>query len=92
MSKKMYRTVCAAVFVVLLCVGVLGQTATNQTTRKEGELWFEPIKTEIGGQTVEGELGRLIVKENRKAEKSNLIELAFVRLKSTAEKPGYPVI
>ncbi len=70
----------------------LAQTPPNQTQRKEGDLWFEPIKTQVGGQTVEGELGRLIVRENRGNPKSNLIEIAFVRLKSTAEKPGYPVV
>jgi len=60
--------------------------------RKLGELWFEPFKFAIQGMTVEGELGRLIVKENRAKADSKLIELAFVRLKSTAAKPGYPVV
>lgn len=60
--------------------------------RKEGDLWFEPIQTKVDGQTYDGELGRLAVRENRSNPKSNLIELAFVRLKSTAEKPGYPVV
>ncbi len=92
MSGKMYKTVCTAGFVILFCVGVLGQTATNQTERKEGDLWFEPTKTEVEGKSYEGELGHLMVKENRKSEKSNLIELAFVRLKSTAAKPGFPVV
>ena len=60
--------------------------------RQEGDLWFEPLSTKIGEQTYDGELGHLIVRENRSNPKSNLIELAFVRLKSTAEKPGYPVV
>ena len=38
------------------------------------------------------ELGRLVVRENRSNPTSNLIELAFVRLKSTAEKPGYSTV
>ena len=59
---------------------------------KEGDLWFEPIQTKVDGQAYDGELGRLVVRENRSNQKSNLIELAFVRLKSTAEKPGYPVV
>jgi hypothetical protein len=37
-------------------------------------------------------LGRLVARENRSSPRTNLIELAFVRLKSTAEKPGYPVV
>jgi pimeloyl-ACP methyl ester carboxylesterase len=60
--------------------------------RKAGDLKFEPYKLRFDGQTVEAELGRLVVKENRKSPKSNLIELAFVRLKSTASQPGPPVI
>lgn len=92
MSERMYRTVFVMVFVFLFCLGLLAQTPTNQTQRKEGELWFEPIKTEVGGQVFEGEFGHLIVKENRNSPKSNLIELAFIRLKSTAEKSGYPVV
>ena len=41
---------------------------------------------------VEGELGRLMVRENRAKADSKLVELAFVRLKSTAATPGHPVV
>ena len=74
---------------------VLSSAATAQETkaqRKEGDLWFEPFQAVVAGQTYQGELGRLVVRENRSNLKSNLIELAFVRLKSTAEKPGFPVV
>lgn len=64
----------------------------KEPPRKEGDLWFEPTQIKIGEQTYDGELGHLIVRENRSNPKSNLIELAFVRLKSTAEKPGHPVV
>jgi len=57
-----------------------------------GELKFEPYRIQAGDLTVEGELGRLTVKENRVKPQSNLIELAFVRLKSTAAQPGHPVV
>jgi pimeloyl-ACP methyl ester carboxylesterase len=60
--------------------------------QKEGELRWEPYKFAVDGKAVEGELGRLIVRENREKPTSRLIEIAFVRLKSTAEKPGFPVI
>ncbi|HKY44700.1 MAG TPA: alpha/beta fold hydrolase [Pyrinomonadaceae bacterium] len=63
-----------------------------QEQRREGEIWFEPIKSEVGGQTYEGERGHLMVRENRKNPQSNLIELVFVRLKSTTDKPGYPTV
>ena len=92
MFGKMYITVFLPVLLALFCFSTLAQTEANQIQRKEGEIWFEPLKMEIGGQTVESELGHLIVRENRKNPKSNLIELAFVRLKSIAEKPGYPVV
>jgi pimeloyl-ACP methyl ester carboxylesterase len=60
--------------------------------RREGAIWFEPTKLEVGGQAFEGERGHLIVKENRGKPDSNLIELVFIRLKSTADKPGYPTV
>ena len=67
-------------------------TAADAPKRREGEIWFEPAKMEVGGQTYEGERGHLMVRENRKRPNSNLIELVFVRLKSTSDKPGYPTV
>jgi pimeloyl-ACP methyl ester carboxylesterase len=89
MSKSLFKIIVSIMFLAILCVSAFSQTPVQ---RKEGEVWFEATKTQVGGQTYEGELGHLIVKENRSNPKSNLIELAFVRLKSTAEKPGYPVV
>ena len=66
--------------------------AQEAAPRKEGEVWFEPMSIKIDAQTYEGDLGRLMVRENRANPKSNLIELAFLRLKSTASTPGHPVI
>ncbi|HEU4769918.1 MAG TPA: alpha/beta hydrolase [Pyrinomonadaceae bacterium] len=67
-----------------------GQTPAAVT--KEGDLKFEPFAIPFEGKDVAAELGRLVVRENRSKPKTKLIELAFVRLKSTAEKPGYPVV
>ena len=92
MFKRMYKIVPLTIFIALFYGNAMTQTTTEQPPRKEGDLWFEPYKVTVEGQAVEGELGHLIVKENRSSPKSNLIELAFVRLKSTAEKPGYPVV
>ena len=79
--------------VILSTLFVIGVPAQESAApRKLGDLWFEPFKFAIQGNTVEGELGRLVVKENRQKADSKLIELAFVRLKTTAEKPGYPVV
>ncbi len=80
----------AAILTAISCSQLFAQSLHSQ--RKLGDLWFEPFKFAIEGNTVEGELGRLVVKENRAKGDSKLIELAFVRLKSTAAKPGYPVI
>ena len=80
------------VLTALIDCAAQAQTAADQPKRREGEIWFEPIKAEVGGQTYEGERGHLMVRENRKNPQSNLIELVFVRLKSTSDKPGYPTV
>ena len=92
MFKRMYKIVPLIIFITLFYINAMTQTTTEQPQHKEGDLWFESYKITVEGQTAEAELGHLIVKENRSNPKSNLIELAFVRLKSTAEKPGYPVV
>ena len=80
------------VLTALLDCAAQAQTATDQPQRREGEIWFEPIKAEVGGQMYEGERGHVMVRENRKNPQSNLIELVFIRLKSTTDKPGYPTV
>jgi pimeloyl-ACP methyl ester carboxylesterase len=67
-------------------------TTEGTQQRKPGDQTFAPYQIRHEGKTIEAELGRLVVKENRNNPNSNLIELAFVRLKSTAERPGYPVV
>ncbi|HWN08730.1 MAG TPA: alpha/beta fold hydrolase [Pyrinomonadaceae bacterium] len=76
----------------LLASATQAQAVTDEPKRREGEIWFEPIKAEVGGQVFEGERGHLMVRENRKKTNSNLIELVFIRLKSTADKPAPPTI
>jgi pimeloyl-ACP methyl ester carboxylesterase len=79
-------------FLVLLVFSSVARAQGATAQHKEGDLWFEPFQASVAGQTHQAELGRLVVRENRSNLKSNLIELAFVRLKSTAEKPGFPVV
>ncbi len=43
-------------------------------------------------EKVDAEFGTLLVPENRSKPDSNLIELAFVRFKSTAKNPGPPIV
>lgn len=64
-----------------------------------GKLTLFPfiIKTDLLGpdsdqHRVEAELGRLLVPERRSNPNSHLIELAFVRVKSTSRHPGPPLV
>jgi len=70
-----------------LCVA----SATGQ--HKAGDLKIKPYVFENGkGEKVDAELGVLLVPENRSDPQSNLIELAFVRFKSTAKNPAPPIV
>jgi pimeloyl-ACP methyl ester carboxylesterase len=66
--------------------------AEGARQRQPGDLTFSAYQMQFEGQAIEAELGRLVVRENRSNPKSNLIELAFVRLRSTTNRPGYPVV
>jgi pimeloyl-ACP methyl ester carboxylesterase len=59
----------------------------------EPPLQLEPYVLEgPDGARAEGELGTLLVPENRARADSREIPLRFVRLRSTAGRPGYPVV
>ena len=88
MSTRHFLT--SLLFVISMVCASVAQDAALQ--RKLGDVWFEPFKFTIQGNTIDAELGRLIVRENRQKSNSKTIELAFVRLKTTAAKPGYPVV
>lgn len=77
---------------LIVFLASLAAAQTQPTEKKDGELKFEPFTIPFEGQNVAAELGRLTVRENRSHPNTKLIELAFVRLKSTADKPGYPVV
>lgn len=79
-------------FLFLAILAISASLAVSAQDRKPGDLTFEPFRFTIQGTTVDGELGKLVVRENRSKADSKLIELAFVRLKSTAAKPGHPVV
>src|SRR5262245_43526939 len=73
--------------------GSLMFSGSEANAQKAGDLKIEPYAFESSsGQKVDADLGRLYVPENRRNPKSRLIELAFVRFKTTAEKPGPPII
>jgi len=61
--------------------------------QKAGDLKIKPYVFENGKrEKTDAELGVLLVPENRGNPQSNLIELAFVRFKSTAKNPGPPIV
>lgn len=54
---------------------------------------FTPMKFEAqNGQTVDAERGEFTVPENRTKPGSRPITIKFVRFKSTAAKPGHPIV
>jgi pimeloyl-ACP methyl ester carboxylesterase len=61
--------------------------------QKAGDLKFEPHTFESASkQKVDAELGKLLVPENRRNPGSRLIELTFVRFKSTSASPAAPIV
>jgi pimeloyl-ACP methyl ester carboxylesterase len=75
------------VFVIIL----LAVAANAQP--KAGALKIKPYTFENAkGEKVPAEFGTLFVPEQRGDKDSNLIELAFVRFKSTAKNPGPPIV
>ena len=71
---------------VTLAINLLAQS-------KAGELKFEPVIFEAGsGQKVEAERGFLTVPENRRKPDSRLIQIGFVRFKSTSVNPKSPIV
>lgn len=67
--------------------------ATVTHAQQAGELKLEPYVFEAASKDkVDAELGHLFVPENRRNPNSKLIELVFVRFKSTSPNPGPPII
>jgi pimeloyl-ACP methyl ester carboxylesterase len=66
---------------------------TINAQQKAGTLKIKPYTFENDKKgKVDAEFGTLFVPENRSNPESNLIELAFVRFKSTAKNPGPPIV
>ena len=88
LGQAMNRAITLAFVLMVLLIPV----DSRSQDKKAGDLKMEPYVFEAGGEKVDAELGHLIVPENRKNPKSSLIELAFVRFKSTATNPGPPIV
>lgn len=75
---------------VAAAVTLWGQTAYAQGPR---QFALEPHTfTSYDGRTSAAELGRISVPENRARTDSRRIQVAFVRLRSTAARPGAPIV
>ena len=86
MKCVLFRSACLVALAALLPAAAAAQ-------RKAGDLVLKPYVFENAkGEKVDAELGLLLVPENRSDPQSNLIELAFVRFKSTSKAPGPPVV
>src|SRR5215213_10204171 len=78
---------------VWLTIVFLLSSASINAQPKSGILKLKPYTFENGKkEKVDAEFGTLLVPENRSDPQSNLIELAFVRFKSTAKNPGPPIV
>src|SRR5215208_2443897 len=78
---------------VYLTVIVLLTAVTISAQPKAGALKIKPYTFENDkGEKVPAEFGTLLVPENRSVPDTNLIELAFVRFKSTSKNPGPPIV
>ena len=79
---------------ILLLAGCLHAAAAMAAAPSEiPTLRLEPYAFEIGdGNTVDAEMGTLVVPENRDDPESRTLELAFVRFPSTSETPGPPIV
>lgn len=84
---RIFKLAASLLFCLALTILAHAQNA------QPGKLVFEPytLRT-FDGKEHPAELGRLSVRENRATKSDRLIELAFVRLKSTSDKPGPPIV
>ena len=76
-----------------LAVGLILLLPASFQQPRRGEVSFEPYTlTTYDGQSHPAELGHLWVPENRQNNSDHLIQLAFVRLKSSAAAPLSPIV
>jgi pimeloyl-ACP methyl ester carboxylesterase len=71
---------------------MLSEAGADDLTQA-GQVTLQPAEfVSESGVKVSAQIGRLAVPENRLKENSNVIELAFVKLQSTASRPGAPLV
>jgi pimeloyl-ACP methyl ester carboxylesterase len=85
-TKSNSKGVALVFLLLLLAIDVLAQ-------QKAGDLKITPRVFESAhGEKVDVEFGELTVPENRQKADSSLIQIAFVRFKSTAKSPAAPIV
>jgi hypothetical protein len=67
----------------------MASVVVNAQEPRAGQIVIEPYTFRTyDGREHPAELGRLLVRENRNGDSGRLIQLAFVRLRSTAAQPS----
>src|SRR6266508_2424974 len=80
-------------FLALLFLAGASPMLSHAQAPKAGEVKLERYVFEAANkEKVDAELGHLFVPENRRNPNSRVIELVFVRFKSTASKSGPPIV
>src|SRR5687767_5748663 len=75
-----------------LCVAI-GNVAAKAQETHAGRIVIEPYTYRTyDGREHPAELGKLSVRESRTGKSGRLIQLSFVRLRSTAAQPSFPII
>lgn len=83
---------CVKFIFCFLCFAI-GSVAVIAQEARAGQIVIEPYTFRTyDGREHPAELGRLSVRENRNGNSSRLIQLAFVRLRSTAAQPSAPIV
>jgi pimeloyl-ACP methyl ester carboxylesterase len=81
------------IFVSGFLCSIMGSVVVNAQEPRAGQIVIEPyIFRTYDGREHPAELGRLWVRENRNGNSGRLIQLAFVRLRSTAAQPSAPIV
>ncbi len=89
MTTTMLRFSLSSAVVVAL---VATDAGTVYAQQRAGDVVTESRRIAVaGGDSVEVDMGRLFVPENRAKAESRLIELAFLRVKSPVPNPGPPL-
>lgn len=86
---KYSKAILPLLLLILISIPDLIEARQN----KPGGLRLEPFLVKgFKGQRVRAELGHLFVPENRSNPQSRLIEITFIRFRSTSKSPGPPTI